>query len=605
MSLFSVAKNWHDSEDEDGRGEGPEQGQRVVFGGGEGGEDGGEEEGQGGGDPRLPIGIVEACRTELARGSVSRIVMQPSVAIGRGGRQEGDCPLPPEDQEVVWDVECVGWNDVVDVLELDNRPGAVLVKHMYAESEKFSSDVEDGCLIKLTIRGFLTNSDGHITGDHLLEDGSFVEIYPNRTWEGVVGDGGLPEGVELGLVSFKLGQSGIVHIRDPTLASSFEDPGGWGAVERIKSGEFKAVEWHFTVQDFTPCQDMSLDQKLKSAERRKLYGNLHYRNGDYALAIAKYEHAEALICLETEGERVQDLRFSMALNRAACLIKQGEYKDALQECNDALEIRPGCAKAYHRRGLAKAGLGREDEACIDLKKALEIQPGIAQASRLIRDIEKRSMMRGQEDSKGRKVYSNMFSGKQAKAKDKIGAEDMKEVAEGGDGSDLNPYRDADPNLMRQISSNSTGFGPVGDQSSSKGRVDGGGNEVREQPHLPKTAKSLKRGFFASSAESGCGARPGNSSVLERRTADGEGDDAEIVSMLRKCDLGGEKDDKKNTRNQKKREKERKAGAEKNGTDGVSNQERQSDEPHRFPEGSVLRRSKHWNRWVSEGKVAPA
>lgn len=48
---------------------------------------------------------------------------------------------------------------------------------------------------------------------------------------------------------------------------------------------------------------------------------MHYSNGEYALAIAKYEHAEALICLETEGEIVEKLRFSMALNRAACMIK--------------------------------------------------------------------------------------------------------------------------------------------------------------------------------------------------------------------------------------------------------------------------------------------
>ena len=71
--------------------------------------------------------------------------------------------------------------------------------------------------------------------------------------------------------------------------------------------------------------------------------------GHWALAVAKYEHAEALICLETEGDDIHSLKFELALNKAACFLKLREFPEALSECNDAIQLQPSSAKAYHRR----------------------------------------------------------------------------------------------------------------------------------------------------------------------------------------------------------------------------------------------------------------
>ena len=57
----------------------------------------------------------------------------------------------------------------------------------------------------------------------------------------------------------------------------------------------------------------------------------------------------------------------------------GRIDEAIAHYQKALEIQPGNAEAHNNLGLALAGCGRKDEAIGHLKKALEIKPDYAEA----------------------------------------------------------------------------------------------------------------------------------------------------------------------------------------------------------------------------------
>jgi tetratricopeptide (TPR) repeat protein len=55
----------------------------------------------------------------------------------------------------------------------------------------------------------------------------------------------------------------------------------------------------------------------------------------------------------------------------------GNYKQAIDDCSRAIEIKPGYADAYINRGFAYAGLGNYKQAIEDYDRGIEIKPGNA------------------------------------------------------------------------------------------------------------------------------------------------------------------------------------------------------------------------------------
>jgi tetratricopeptide (TPR) repeat protein len=52
-------------------------------------------------------------------------------------------------------------------------------------------------------------------------------------------------------------------------------------------------------------------------------------------------------------------------------LKMKLYKNAVEDSNSALELKPGYLKAIHRRGKAYAALGEYEKAIKDFQKILE------------------------------------------------------------------------------------------------------------------------------------------------------------------------------------------------------------------------------------------
>ena len=66
-------------------------------------------------------------------------------------------------------------------------------------------------------------------------------------------------------------------------------------------------------------------------------------------------------------------------NRGIAYIEKGQYDQAISEFTKAIEINPGFAEAYGNRGAAYFKKGEHDLAISDCNKALEIKPAYAEA----------------------------------------------------------------------------------------------------------------------------------------------------------------------------------------------------------------------------------
>ena len=146
------------------------------------------------------------------------------------------------------------------------------------------------------------------------------------------------------------------------------------------------------------------------AERAKARGNESYAVGDFERALEAY--TEALACVgvvsETRDEttkreekpRVVDgstdavattdenattavdgVAATYRANRAACLLRLGKHRQAIEDCDAALEIDPSYVKVYLRRASAREALGEVEEALEDYERARALAPGEASARR--------------------------------------------------------------------------------------------------------------------------------------------------------------------------------------------------------------------------------
>ena len=57
----------------------------------------------------------------------------------------------------------------------------------------------------------------------------------------------------------------------------------------------------------------------------------------------------------------------------------GQHEAAVDDCNEAIRLKPDYAEAYINRGAAKAALGQHDDAIADYGEAIRLRSGLAEA----------------------------------------------------------------------------------------------------------------------------------------------------------------------------------------------------------------------------------
>mmetsp|Transcript_98552 Transcript_98552/g.279280 ORF Transcript_98552/g.279280 Transcript_98552/m.279280 type:complete len:1199 (+) Transcript_98552:93-3689(+) len=126
-----------------------------------------------------------------------------------------------------------------------------------------------------------------------------------------------------------------------------------------------------------------------SAAHQKEVGNRAFGRGDYYTALGLYAKSVEYGAQENDVEVAAAARS----NRSACLVKVGDFEEAVAEAKRALELRPGWGRAWYRAGVAQLSLGteRQQEALDALFKAVELEPSgahvaaLADLARKVRD----------------------------------------------------------------------------------------------------------------------------------------------------------------------------------------------------------------------------
>ncbi|XP_043690457.1 peptidyl-prolyl cis-trans isomerase FKBP42-like [Telopea speciosissima] len=156
--------------------------------------------------------------------------------------------------------------------------------------------------------------------------------------------------------------------------------------------------------------DMTVEERIGTADRRKMEGNALFNDEKLEEAMQQYEMAIAYMgddfMFQLFG-KYRDMALSVKnpchLNMAACLIKLKRYEEAIGQCSIVLAEDENNVKALFRRGKARAELGQTDAAREDFLKACKFTPqdkAIAKELRLLAEHDKAIYQKQKELYKG-------------------------------------------------------------------------------------------------------------------------------------------------------------------------------------------------------------
>eukprot|EP00262_Sarcandra_glabra_P013364 TRINITY_DN3684_c0_g1_i1.p1 TRINITY_DN3684_c0_g1~~TRINITY_DN3684_c0_g1_i1.p1 ORF type:complete len:376 (+),score=87.45 TRINITY_DN3684_c0_g1_i1:207-1334(+) len=156
--------------------------------------------------------------------------------------------------------------------------------------------------------------------------------------------------------------------------------------------------------------DMTVEERIQAADKRKMEGNVHFKDEKLEEAMQQYEMAIAYMgddfMFQLFG-KYRDMALAVKnpchLNMAACLIKLKRYDEAIGQCSIVLSEDENNVKALFRRGKARAELGQTDSAREDFQKARKYAPedkAITRELRLLAEHEKAVYQKQREIYKG-------------------------------------------------------------------------------------------------------------------------------------------------------------------------------------------------------------
>ncbi|KAF6732848.1 Peptidyl-prolyl cis-trans isomerase D [Oryzias melastigma] len=186
-----------------------------------------------------------------------------------------------------------------------------------------------------------------------------------------------------------------------------KDGDSWGAPADDGTGDVHP--------DFPEDSDVDfkdVDKVLSVAEDVKNIGNSLFKNQNWKAAVNKY--SKALRYLEVGGDHLEkesqqklvSTTLSCHLNMAACKLKMQLWQEAVDSCDEALELNQSNPKALFRRAQAWQGLKENGKAMADLKKAQEVSP----EDKAITNEMKKVLHKIQEEKeREKKIYAKMFA----------------------------------------------------------------------------------------------------------------------------------------------------------------------------------------------------
>jgi peptidyl-prolyl isomerase D len=161
-------------------------------------------------------------------------------------------------------------------------------------------------------------------------------------------------------------------------------------------------------EDFPEDQGADLQgaEIVEIASKLKEIGNKAFKEGDYRLALKKYQKAlrylhEYMEPQENDpkdlGQQLYSLRFTLNNNSAQAQLKTNDLDGAIKSATNAIEVAgqqdKQRAKAYFRRAQARFNKKQEDEAKEDLEAGLKLDPTSAEIKAKLAEVKKQAAER--------------------------------------------------------------------------------------------------------------------------------------------------------------------------------------------------------------------
>ena len=119
------------------------------------------------------------------------------------------------------------------------------------------------------------------------------------------------------------------------------------------------------------------DRKSHAQDLKK-NGNSFYQAGENDEAVKQYNRALEVCPLSFTEDRA-----ILMANKAAALIKMDQKVEAIEQCNEAIQLNPKYVKAFLRRGHIYEEMDKTHEALKDFEKVLEIDPDHKEARMVV------------------------------------------------------------------------------------------------------------------------------------------------------------------------------------------------------------------------------
>lgn len=338
--------------------------------------------------------ISKAVKT-MKKGEKVVLTVKSQYGFGEKGKPaSGDeGPVPPNATLQIT-LELLSWKSVTEITD-DKK----VMKKILKEGEGYEKPNE-GAVVKLKLIGKL--QDGAIFLKKGHDDGE--ELFEFKTDEEQV-----IEGLDRAVMKMKKGEVALVAI-SPEYAFGSSESQQELAVVPPNSTVYYELEL-VSFEKEKESWDLNTQEKIEAAGKKKEEGNVLFKLAKYARASKRYEKAVKFIeydssFSEEEKKQAKALKVSCNLNDAACKLKFKDYKQAVKLCTKVLELESTNVKALYRRAQAYMNLADLEEAEIDIKKALEIDPNNRDVKLEYKTLKEKMKEYNKRDAK---FYGNMFA----------------------------------------------------------------------------------------------------------------------------------------------------------------------------------------------------